>query len=166
MALATVSGDGVPSCRIVLLRGASSGGFDFYTNYRSAKAGDLTDNSQAAATFWWPAMERQVRITGTVEKVDESVSDAYFASRPRGHKLSAWASPQSRPVAGRDELAALAEEAERRFQDDVPRPPHWGGYRLVPRAIEFWQGRENRLHDRLRYSRNAAGNWTITRLAP
>lgn len=165
MALATASVDGVPSVRIVLLRGFDERGFTFFTNYESAKAQDLQVNPKAAATFWWRPMDRQVRICGRVEKVSPADSEAYFRSRPRGHQLSAWASPQSRVVKGREELEALASEVETLFPGDVPRPDFWGGYRLVPDRMEFWQGRENRLHDRFLFERKQ-GAWAVTRLAP
>lgn len=165
MALATASADGAPSVRIVLLRGFDARGFVFYTNYESAKGSDLAENPRAAATFWWQPLERQVRISGSVAKVPRDESEAYFRSRPKGHQLSAWASPQSRAVGGRDELQALARNAESQFPGEVPLPDFWGGYRLLPQRIEFWQGRENRLHDRLVFSRWQAG-WTVERLAP
>lgn len=165
MALATVSADGAPSVRIVLLRGYDERGFTFYTNYESAKGRDLLVQPRAAATFWWQPLERQVRISGRVERVDPAESDAYFQSRPRGHQLSAWTSPQSQPVAGREELEQRAADMELRFPSEVPRPESWGGYRLVPDRVEFWQGRENRLHDRFAFTRQD-GDWTVTRLAP
>jgi pyridoxamine 5'-phosphate oxidase len=165
MALATVSADGAPSVRIVLLRGYDERGFTFYTNYESAKGRDLLAQPRAAATFWWQPLERQVRISGSVVRVDAAESDAYFQSRPRGHQLSAWTSPQSQPVAGREELEQRAAEMELRFPGEVPRPESWGGYRLEPHRVEFWQGRENRLHDRFAFTREN-GDWTVTRLAP
>ncbi len=165
MALATVSPDGAPSVRIVLLRGYDERGFTFYTNYESAKGRDLLAHPRAAATFWWQPLERQVRISGRVERVDTAESDAYFLSRPRGHQLSAWTSPQSQPVSGRQELEQRAAEIESRFPGPVPRPDSWGGYRLIADRIEFWQGRENRLHDRFAFTRQY-DDWTVTRLAP
>lgn len=165
MALATVSAEGVPSVRVVLLRGFDEQGFVFYTNYESAKARDIAANGRAAASFWWQPLERQVRIGGRVEKVSREESDAYFRSRPRGHQLSAWASPQSIAVRDRTVLQARAEEVETLFPGEVPIPDFWGGYRIVPERIEFWQGRENRLHDRFVYERTQ-GTWTATRLAP
>ncbi|MFN0104594.1 MAG: pyridoxamine 5'-phosphate oxidase [Bryobacteraceae bacterium] len=165
MALATASADGAPSVRIVLLRGFDERGFAFYTNYDSAKGQDLLANPRAAITFWWPRLERQVRISGRVERIARPESEAYFHSRPRGHQLAAWASPQSRPVAGRAELQARAADAERLFPGDVPLPDFWGGYRLGPERMEFWQGRENRLHDRFVFERRQ-GEWTVARLAP
>lgn len=165
MALATVSADGTPSVRIVLLRGFDERGFVFYTNYDSAKGQDLLANPRAALTFWWQPLERQVRISGQVERVSREESEAYFRTRPRGHQLSAWASRQSRPVEHRKELHAQADEVETLFPGDVPLPDFWGGYRLIPERIEFWQGRENRLHDRLVFERRQGG-WTVVRLAP
>ncbi|BDE06559.1 pyridoxine/pyridoxamine 5'-phosphate oxidase [Vulcanimicrobium alpinum] len=165
MSLATVGDEGRPSSRIVLLRQWDGRGFVFYTNYESRKGGELAHRPAAALLFWWGALERQIRIEGRVERVDNAESDAYFATRPRGHRLSAWASPQSRVVSGKDALEAAMAEAEARFAGDVPRPPHWGGYRVVPDRFEFWQGRPNRVHDRVAYERVADG-WTIARLAP
>lgn len=165
MSLATVGDEGRPSSRIVLLRQWDGRGFVFYTNYESRKGGELAHRPAAALLLWWGALERQIRIEGRVERVDNAESDAYFATRPRGHRLSAWASPQSRVVSGKDALEAAMAEAEARFAGDVPRPPHWGGYRVVPDRFEFWQGRPNRVHDRVAYERVADG-WTIARLAP
>ena len=165
MALATASADGAPSVRIVLLRGFDQRGFVFYTNYESAKGQDLLANPRAAITFWWQPLERQVRVSGSVERVARPEAETYFGTRPRGHRLSAWASPQSRVVKDRAELQARAEEAETQFPGDVPLPDFWGGYRLAPERIEFWQGRENRLHDRLLFEKRQ-GEWTVARLAP
>jgi pyridoxamine 5'-phosphate oxidase len=165
MALATASPDGAPSVRIVLLRGFDERGFTFFTNYDSAKGQDLLTNPRAAATFWWQPLHRQVRISGRVERISRDESSAYFQSRPRGHQLGAWASPQSRPVRSRDELAQRAGEVETLFPGEVPIPDFWGGYRLSPDRIEFWQGRENRLHDRFLFERRGA-DWTVVRLAP
>jgi pyridoxamine 5'-phosphate oxidase len=165
MALATASVDGTPSVRVVLLRGFDERGFVFYTNYDSAKGQDLLTNPRAALTFWWAPLERQVRIAGRVEKVTRAESQAYFDTRPRGHRLSAWASPQSGVVAGRAELEARAEEVNMLFPGDVPLPDFWGGYRLSPERIEFWQGRENRLHDRFLFEKRR-GEWSVARLAP
>jgi len=153
------------SVRIVLLRGYDDHGFVFYTNYESAKGLEIAADPRASFTVWWQPLHRQVRVAGRIEKVSAEESDAYFASRPRGHRISAWASSQSAVVADRAQLAAAEADAEARFPGDVPRPPHWGGYRLVPHEIEFWQGRENRLHDRLRYRRENGG-WRRERLAP
>jgi len=169
MMLATVAADGAPSARAVLLKGVEDGGFVFYTNYRSRKARELDAHRAACLAFLWSDLERQVRIDGTVERVDGSASDAYYASRPLGARLSAWASPQSDGVPDRGALERAMEEASKRYGDSPPRPPHWGGYRVMPRAIEFWQGRADRLHDRLRYTREGAGvdsSWRIERLAP
>jgi pyridoxamine 5'-phosphate oxidase len=165
MTLATVSENGAPSARVVLLKGIEHGGFVFYTNYRSRKARELQARAAACLVFLWSELERQVRIAGTVQEVDPADSDAYFASRPLGARLSAWASPQSEPVASRKTLEQAMEEARRRHGDAPPRPPHWGGYRVMPHEIEFWQGRADRLHDRIVYSRSGSG-WKIGRLAP
>ncbi|MBL8241547.1 MAG: pyridoxamine 5'-phosphate oxidase [Bryobacterales bacterium] len=165
MSLATVSAAGAPSVRVVLLRGFSHSGFVFFTNYDSAKGCDLAANPRAAAAFWWQPLERQVRIAGRVERIAREDSAAYFRTRPRGHQLAAWASRQSRPVNHRGELETLAEEVETLFPGEVPLPDFWGGYRLIPDRIEFWQGRENRLHDRFLFERQGEG-WTVARLAP
>ena len=165
MTLATVSAQGTPDARAVLLKGIDGGGFVFYTNYLSRKGRQLDANRAACLVFLWSAIERQVRIEGPVEKIDAAESDAYFASRPLGARIAAWASAQSERVADRAALERSLQQMRERHGDDPPRPPHWGGYRLTPSAIEFWQGRENRLHDRLLY-RNAQGAWTIERLAP
>jgi pyridoxamine 5'-phosphate oxidase len=168
MSVATVDGDGRPDARIVLVRGVDQRGFAFYTNLESAKARQLTAHPVAAATFAWLTMHRQVRVRGAVEPVDADESDAYYASRPRASRIGAWASPQSSVLADRAELDALVAAAEARFPDEeVPRPPHWGGLRIVPVVIELWQGRPNRLHDRFRYRRDEPGAaWVIERLAP
>ncbi len=167
MTLATASPAGHPSARIVLLKGFDADGFALYTNYESRKAQELEANPWAALVFWWGVLERQVRVEGQVERVAERDSDAYFGSRPRGSRLGAWASPQSRVIAGRDVLESRLEEAEARFPDEsVPRPSYWGGYRVRPEAVEFWQGRPSRLHDRLRYRRAEEGVWLVERLAP
>jgi pyridoxamine 5'-phosphate oxidase len=166
MTLATATPDGRPSARQVLLRDVDERGLAFFTNRRSRKAEELTSNPRAAVVFHWYELGRQVRVEGGVEQIDASESDAYWRSRPRASQIAAWASPQSRPLASRtalDELYALSEE---RFGDDaVPRPPFWGGYRVVPDTIEFWEHREDRLHDRVRYVREDAG-WRRERLAP
>ena len=166
MTLATATKEGNPDARIVLLKSFDDGGFVFYTNYQSRKARELSENPRACLLFYWASLWRQVRIEGTVEKVSDAESDAYFQSRPLGSKLGAWASNQSEVVAGREILEARFAELQKRFGDNVPRPPHWGGYRVKPEAIEFWQGQENRLHDRLRYSLGLDGSWVIERLAP
>ena len=165
MSVATVGTGGRPSARIVLLRQWDSRGFVFFTNYESRKGGELIVHPYAAVLFWWGALERQIRIEGTVERILEVESDAYFATRPRGHRLSAWASQQSAPVASREDLQRAMAEAEERFPGDVPRPPFWGGYRVIPDRFEFWQGRPNRVHDRVVYERSAGG-WELARLAP
>jgi pyridoxamine 5'-phosphate oxidase len=165
MTLATTGAGGKPSARVVLLKGLEGGGFVFYTNYRSRKARELEGNRAACLVFMWSPLERQVRVDGTIERVTAAESDAYYASRPVGARLSAWASPQSEPVASRNSLETAMDEARRCYGDAPPRPPHWGGYRVLPREIEFWQGRADRLHDRLLYKRAATG-WTLERLAP
>jgi pyridoxamine 5'-phosphate oxidase len=166
MTLATAGADGVPSARMVLLRGVDQRGFVFYTNYESRKAAELAANPRAALVFWWGALQRQVRVEGPVERTSQEESEAYFRTRPLGSRLSAWASPQSRVIPGRAVLdERVAELAARHPDGDVPLPPFWGGYRLVPEVVELWQGRPNRLHDRLRYTRTPGG-WRIERLAP
>ncbi len=166
MTLSTVDGDGAPDARMVLVRGADDRGLAFYTNYDSVKSQQLEVHPVAAATFGWLDLHRQVRLRGTVARVDAAESDAYFASRPRGSQIGAWASPQSQPIASREELDARVAEIEARFgEGEVPRPPYWGGWRLRPTTWEFWQGRTSRLHDRLAY-RQAGETWEIIRLAP
>ena len=165
MTLATVTAAGAPSARIVLLKGIERGGFVFYTNYRSRKGRELEARADACLISFWPELERQVRIEGGVEKVAEAEADDYYATRPLGARLSAWASAQSERVADRAALEAALEEAQRRYGERPPRPPHWGGYRVIPDSFEFWQGRADRLHDRLLYRREAS-DWTIERLAP
>lgn len=166
MTLATVDADGRPHCRVLLLKGLDEQGFTFFSNYQSAKGEQLQTNPFAAMTFFWPTLERQVRIEGRVERVSPAESDAYFQVRPLGSRLGAWASPQSRVIRDRGELEGLLAQTERRFADHAPEcPPHWGGYRLLPERIEFWQGRSSRLHDRLDY-RRADEAWLRQRLAP
>ena len=165
MALATAVGGRV-SARMVLLKDFDAAGFVFYTNYRSRKAGELARNSRASLLFYWGSLERQVRIEGRVGKVSRGDSDEYFATRPRGSQLGAWASPQSETIPGRAALDQRLAAAAARYAGEVPRPPYWGGYRLAAGAIEFWQGREDRLHDRILYRRARNGRWTIERLAP
>ena len=166
MQVATVDAAGRPSVRTVLLKGFDERGIVFYTNYDSAKGRDLAAHPYAAAVFAWLAHERQVRLSGPVSRVAPEESQAYFTSRPRGSQVGAWASPQSRVVASRAELDNLVAEAEARLGDGpVPVPPHWGGFRLAPETVEFWQGRRDRLHDRIRY-RSTDGGWVTERLAP
>jgi pyridoxamine 5'-phosphate oxidase len=165
MTVATAGEDGTPDARIVLLRGLDARGLVFFTNYESRKGRELARAPAAALVFYWAEAERQVRVEGSVERLAPADSDTYFATRPRGHRLSAWASPQSRTVASRDELEAAMAHYEREFPDDVPRPPHWGGFRVLPARFEFWQGRANRVHDRLVYERGD-GRWNRSRLAP
>ena len=166
MTVSTIADDGAPDARVVLVRGVDQRGFTFFTNYESSKGLQLTDDGVAAATFAWLDLHRQVRVRGTVSRVSAAESDDYFASRPRDSQIGAWASPQSRAIADRDELLARVAEFTERFTGrEVPRPEHWGGFRLVPASFEFWQGRPNRLHDRFRYSRSG-DLWTIERLAP
>ena len=164
-ALATATPDGRPSVRMVLLKGADERGFAFFTNYESRKGRELADNPRAALLFHWQPLGRQVRVEGGVERVDAAESEAYFRTRPLGSRLAAWASPQSRPLADRAELERLYADAAERFGEDVPLPPNWGGFRLVPDVYEFWQHGDDRLHDRVRYERDATG-WSRTRLAP
>jgi pyridoxamine 5'-phosphate oxidase len=167
MTLATATPDGQPSARMVLLKAFDSSGFTFHTNYESRKGRELTANPRAALQFFWSQLHRQVRIEGTVERVSEAESDDYFRSRPLGSRLGAWASRQSEVIPGRDALEERVRETTRRFADaEVPRPPFWGGFRVRPLSIEFWQGRPDRLHDRLRYWRVPPDSWRIERLAP
>ena len=167
MALATVDPDGQPNVRYVLLKGADADGFTFFSNYHSRKGRDLAAEPKAGLAFWWPALERQVRVEGTVSKLPPADSDAYFHSRPYGSQVGAAASPQSQPLSSRNELVSLAEELRRRYPQGqpVPRPAGWGGYRLRPVRMEFWQGRDDRLHDRFEYQREGAA-WQVRRLAP
>ncbi|MBI4205704.1 MAG: pyridoxamine 5'-phosphate oxidase [Betaproteobacteria bacterium] len=165
-ALATATRGGSPSVRMVLLKGFDAHGFVFFTNHKSRKGRELGKNARASLLFYWGTLERQVRIEGRVAKVSRRESDDYFRTRPRGSQLSAWASPQSEVLADRADIELRYAAAAEKYPDEVQRPPHWGGYRLVPAAIEFWQGREDRLHDRLRYRRARDGRWRIERLAP
>lgn len=166
MALATASAAGRPSVRMVLLKDFDSSGFVFFTNYRSRKARDLARNASASLLFYWASLDRQVRIEGRVVKVSAEESAAYFATRPVGSQLGAWASPQSAVLPSRGALEARFQDAQRKYVARIPCPPHWGGYRLIPREIEFWQGRPDRLHDRFRYRRQRTGRWKAERLAP
>jgi pyridoxamine 5'-phosphate oxidase len=166
MTLATSSPDGRPSARIVLLKGFGPDGFVFFSNYASRKGDELAANPNAALVFWWPPLERQVRLEGSVERTTTEESEAYWASRPLGSRLAALASAQSQVLTGREELVRRVEELAARHRDgDVPLPEAWGGYRLVPDAFEFWQGQPNRLHDRFRYTRHQDG-WLVERLSP
>ena len=166
MSLATASREGTPSVRLVLLKGFDDRGFVFYTNYQSPKARDLLENPRAALVFWWDALQRQVRITGDVARVSQAESDAYFQVRPLGSRLGALASSQSSVIKSRDDLERQVEALRKQYPDgNVPRPEHWGGFRLNPKLVEFWQGRADRLHDRLQYTRRGA-SWVIERLAP
>jgi pyridoxamine 5'-phosphate oxidase len=165
--LSTVDSDGVPDARNLLIRGADAAGFSFFTNYLSTKSRQLQHNPVAAATSSWLDLHRQVRIRGEVTRLSDVQSDDYFQSRPRESQLGAWASPQSEPLSDRSELDRLLDAVRARFEGiEVPRPPHWGGWLLIPIEVEFWQGRPSRLHDRFQYRRGEGGIWTITRLAP
>ncbi len=167
MVVATVSKNGRPSARVVLLRGFEKKGLVFYTNYKSQKGAEVQQNPKVAAVFFWSELARQVRIEGSVEKVDGGISDGYFNSRPRESQIAAWASDQSETISSRAELDRRYEEYEKKFSGrPVPRPENWGGLVILPASYEFWQGRPNRLHDRIIYSRDAAGEWTTRRLAP
>ncbi|HJT18735.1 MAG TPA: pyridoxamine 5'-phosphate oxidase [Thermoanaerobaculia bacterium] len=167
MVVATASKDGDVSSRVVLLKEFDSRGFAFYTNYNSRKAAQIHDNPRAALTFWWPQLERQVRIEGAIVRTTEEESDAYFATRPRGSQIGAWASEQSKVIAGRGDLDARFEELSANYHErPIPRPPHWGGYRVIPILFEFWQSRADRLHDRFQYRLREAKDWVIERLSP
>ncbi|MCF8224380.1 MAG: pyridoxamine 5'-phosphate oxidase [Bacteroidales bacterium] len=168
MTLATCNNDGRISARIVLLKGFDSSGFQFYTNYKSQKAKDIDETKIGSMNFFWPEMERQVRIEGTIEKISGRDSDLYHSARPRNNQLGAWASEQSQPIQDRETLESQYEAVRKAFekQEVIPRPRHWGGYRLTPDRIEFWQGRENRLHDRIEYLTDASGRWCNQRLSP
>jgi pyridoxamine 5'-phosphate oxidase len=167
MTLATATPNGKPSARMVLLKNFDERGFVFYTNYKSHKGQELADNPQAALVFWWAELERQVRIEGRVEKVSDHESDEYFHSRPLNSRLGAWVSEQSQVIKSREVLELRLQELKTESENqDVPRPPHWGGFRVIPTIIEFWQGRPSRLHDRLNYCRLDDGSWYIERLSP
>jgi pyridoxamine 5'-phosphate oxidase len=165
MTLATVDGEGSPSARIMLLKALDERGFVFYTNYESRKGRELAARPRACLTFFWKELERQVRIEGSVEKVSAAESDEYFASRPLGSRIGAWASTQSATIASRPWLEARVQAAQAQYGENPPRPPHWGGYRVIPDWIEFWQGRQSRLHDRIAFTREASG-WVVSRLSP
>jgi len=165
--LSTVSREGQPSARVLLLKGVDKGGFEFYTNYESDKGQEMANNPKVALSFFWPSLERQVRVEGVAEKLSESESTAYFKSRPHGSQVGAWVSPQSTVIESREYLEKRAEDFSAKYPNDVPKPPHWGGYRVVPRKIEFWQGRSSRLHDRFSFVLEEGGeDWTLMRLAP
>jgi pyridoxamine 5'-phosphate oxidase len=167
MTLATSTADGAPSARMVLLKGVDDQGFVFFTNYESRKARELAENPRAALILYWVALRRQVRVTGRVEPITPDESEAYFRSRPFGSRLAAWASRQSSLIPDRSVLEDEYRRLEAEYADgDVPLPPYWGGYRVTPDTVEFWMGRENRLHDRLRYRRGDRGEWVIERLSP
>lgn len=167
MTLATVKKDGTPAARIVLLKGFDERGFVFYTNYNSNKGKELDESKKCCLVFFWKELERQVRITGSVERVSEKESDEYFNSRPEGSKIGAWSSPQSLPIYNREIIEENVARFEQQFNNQsIPRPPHWGGYIVKPTEIEFWQGRPSRLHDRILYTLQEDNNWKIERLAP
>ncbi len=167
MVLATAGADGPPSARVVLLTSHDERGFVFHTNYESEKGAEIAENDWVALVFWWDPLGYQVRIEGRAEKTSAAESDAYFAKRPRGSQLGAWASDQSRAIPSREWLEERVRALEQQYRGrSVPRPPHWGGYRVIPHAFEFWQDRADRLHERIRYERDAQGGWRSTRLAP
>jgi pyridoxamine 5'-phosphate oxidase len=166
MTLATSTKSGKPSARIVLLKGFDEKGFVFFTNYESNKGKALAENPNAALIFFWKEIERQIRIEGTTEKISAAESDEYFFSRPEGSRIGAWASPQSRIINNRNVLEENVQQFSEEFKNSIPRPPHWGGYRVMPELIEFWQGRSNRLHDRIQYTKTGSGSWKVDRLAP
>jgi pyridoxamine 5'-phosphate oxidase len=166
MTVATAALDAKPSARIVLLRGVDERGFVFFTSYTSRKGKELKDNPYAALVFFWQPLHRQIRVDGRVERVAAQESDEYFATRPRGSQLASAASPQSQVIANRQILETRVLELDEKFPGQILRPPHWGGYRVIPDVFEFWQGRENRMHDRLRYTRGMKSVWTLERLAP
>lgn len=165
--LATATPNGIPSARIVLLKGYDASGFVFFTNYESHKGKTLAENPAACMVFFWKELERQIRIEGSIEKISAAESDEYFHSRPMGSQVGAWASPQSRVIVNREIIQENVQMFEEKFhQSPITRPPHWGGYRLTPHLIEFWQGRPSRLHDRLQYRLQPSGTWKMERLAP
>jgi pyridoxamine 5'-phosphate oxidase len=167
MTLATVTAEGKPSARIVLLKDFDDRGFVFYTNFQSRKGQELTQKPAAALVFWWDKLERQVRIEGSITRVSETEADEYFKSRPKGSQLGAWVSEQSQVIQGREELERRLKALEQKYENlPIPRPAHWGGYRLEPISFEFWQGRANRLHDRLCYRQNNSRGWIMERLSP
>ncbi|HEX6179010.1 MAG TPA: pyridoxamine 5'-phosphate oxidase [Thermoanaerobaculia bacterium] len=167
MTVATCGADGIVSARTCLLKGVDRRGFVFYTNFQSRKGSQIHENPRVALCFYWPRLDRQVRVEGVAIKVTEQEAEAYFATRPRGSQLGAWASHQSQVLMGRGDLDARVKELEAAYRDrDVPRPPHWGGFRVIPTSIEFWQGRADRLHDRFVYTLREAKDWIIERLAP
>lgn len=166
MVLSTVGTNNRPSSRVVLLKGISKGGFEFYTNYQSHKAHDIGVNNLVSLVFFWPELERQVRVEGKAERLSAAESDTYFKERPRGSQIGAWTSPQSQVVLNRQMLEERMAEMEKKFEGDIDRPDNWGGYRIVPDSVEFWQGRSNRLHDRLIYIKGAKKSWELKRLAP
>ena len=166
MTLATASKTGIPSARIVLLKGYDENGFVFFSNYKSLKGKELAENPHAALIFFWKELERQIRIEGLVEKISAQESDEYFFSRPESSRIGAWASPQSEVIENRELLDENVKKFSTSFAGNIPRPAHWGGYRVMPAVIEFWQGRSSRLHDRLRYTKSENSNWKIERLAP
>lgn len=166
MTLATASAEGVPSARIVLLKEYNERGFVFFTNYESAKGQELTENPRATLLFFWKELERQVKITGMVEKITATESDEYYYSRPLGSRIGAWASPQSQIIENREWLEKRVEDLNKQNEEDIKRPSHWGGFRVKPVMIEFWQGRPSRLHDRIQYTLEDHGKWKIERLAP
>ena len=165
MTVATASKEGIPSARIVLLKGFDEHGFVFFTNYHSAKGQEIAENKHASLLFFWKELERQVRINGLLEKIDDTANDDYFKSRPYGSQIGAWSSPQSKVIENREILDRNVEKYQEQFGNNVPRPTHWGGYILRPQSIEFWQGRTSRLHDRLKYTLEG-NSWKIERLAP
>src|SRR6185312_10888433 len=165
MTLATSTPDGHPSARIVLLKSVDASGFVFFTDYRSRKGAELESNPHVSLCFWWGELQRQVRVTGTVARASREESDAYYRTRPHGSRIGAWASHQSAPLASREPLEREVQRLEQQYPADVPLPPHWGGYRVTPETVEFWQGRPSRLHDRIVYTREA-GRWRIGRLSP